>query len=58
MLTDTTKKPHTKNWFDKTYPDITIFEAVGLEEPKVVEEEFGECGEGTDLVDGMCDNCR
>jgi len=40
-----------KNWFDKTYPDITIYEAVGLEES---EEEFGECGEGTDLVDGMC----
>ena len=42
-----------KKWFDETYPDTTIFEAVGLEE-EVVEEEFGECGEGTDLVDGMC----
>jgi len=38
-----------KDWFDKTYPDITIYEAVGIEE-----EEFGECGEGTDLVNGMC----
>jgi len=27
---------------------------VGLEEEEIVEEEFGECGEGTDLVDGMC----
>ena len=43
-----------KEWFDKTYPDITIFEAVGLEEQEIVEEEFGECGVGTDLVDGMC----
>ena len=42
-----------KKWFDETYPDITIYEAVGLEE-EIVEEEFGECGEGTDLVDGMC----
>ena len=43
-----------KNWFDKTYPDITIYEAVGLEESEIEEPEFGECGEGTDLVDGMC----
>ena len=43
-----------KEWFDETYPDITIYQAVGLEEPEAVEEEFGECGTGTDLVDGMC----
>jgi len=43
-----------KEWFDKTYPDITIYEAVGLEELEIEEPEFGECGEGTDLVDGMC----
>jgi len=43
-----------KEWFDKTYPDITIYEAVGLEEPEVVEPEFGECGEGTKLIDGKC----
>ncbi|MEX0862017.1 CFI-box-CTERM domain-containing protein, partial [Nitrosopumilus sp.] len=44
------------------------YQAVGLEEPKTtppvitepvtekpeVVEEFGECGEGTDLIDGMC----
>jgi len=45
------KETTYKKWFDETYPDITIYEAVGLE---VIEEEFGECGEGTDLVDGMC----
>ena len=43
-----------KNWFDRTYPDITIYDAVGLEEPKVIEPEFGECGEGTKLIDGKC----
>ena len=43
-----------KEWFDKSYPDITIYEAVGLEEPEVVEPEFGECGEGTKLIDGKC----
>ncbi|MHA7733228.1 Ig domain-containing protein [Nitrosopumilus sp. S6] len=43
-----------KDWFDKTYPEMTIYEAVGLEEPEVVEPEFGECGEGTKLVDGKC----
>ena len=48
------KETTYKEWFDETYPDITIYEAVGLVEEEVVEEEFGECGEGTDLVDGMC----
>jgi len=43
-----------KEWFDKTYPEITIYEAVGLEEPKIEEPEFGECGEGTKLIDGKC----
>ncbi len=47
-----------KDWFDKTYPDITIFEAVGLEEPvveePVEEREFGECGEGTELIGDTC----
>ena len=33
---------------------LIIYEAVGLEEPEIIEEEFGECGEGTDLVDGIC----
>jgi hypothetical protein len=48
-----------KKWFDETYPDITIYDAVGvqepeIEEPVVEESEFGECGEGTELIDGMC----
>ncbi|WP_428326300.1 Ig domain-containing protein [Nitrosopumilus sp.] len=43
-----------KDWFDKTYPEMTIYEAVGLDEPEIVELEFGECGEGTKLVDGEC----
>ena len=48
------KETTYKKWFDETYPEITIYDAVGLEEPKAVEQEFGECGEGTDLVNGMC----
>jgi len=44
-----------KKWFDKTYPEyISIYEAVGLVEPIVEEPEFGECGEGTKLIDGKC----
>jgi len=47
-----------KEWFDKIYPEISIYEAVGLEEPAIEEiterAEFGECGEGTKLTDGVC----
>ena len=43
-----------KKWFDETYPNITIYDAVGIQEPIIEEPEFGECGEGTDLIDGMC----
>ncbi len=46
-----------REWFDETYPDITIYEAVGIDDEKEetsAVEEFGECGKGTDLVDGMC----
>ena len=43
-----------KDWFDKTYPDISIYDAVGIEEPKAPEPEFGTCGEGTRLIDGVC----
>ena len=54
-----------REWFDKTYPEYdSIYQAVGLDEPSTPaddqppdqeeKEEFGECGEGTDLVDGMC----
>ena len=43
-----------KEWFDKSYPDITIYKAVGLEEPEIKEPEFGNCGEGTRLIEGIC----
>ncbi|MDX1442121.1 MAG: CFI-box-CTERM domain-containing protein, partial [Nitrosopumilaceae archaeon] len=44
-----------KAWFDENYPEYkSIYEAVGLEEPKVVEPKTGVCGEGTKLVDGVC----
>ncbi len=38
-----------KVWFDKNYPEIKIYEAVGLLEPDV-----GICGPGTKLVEGVC----
>ena len=39
-----------KEWFDDNYSQYSsIYEAVGLEEP-----EFGICGDGTKLIDGVC----
>ena len=58
---DTTKDPQSyvdrynnestyKEWFDENYSQYSsIYEAVGLDEP-----EFGICGEGTKLIDGVC----
>jgi len=44
-----------KKWFNDNYPQYaSIYEAVGLEEPVVIEPEFGECGVGTKLVKGKC----
>ncbi|MBA4717815.1 MAG: hypothetical protein HRO68_01370 [Nitrosopumilus sp.] len=44
-----------KKWFDDTYPEYdSIYEAVGLEEPKIKEKKFGICGPGTKLVDDIC----
>jgi len=44
-----------KEWFDANFAEYdSIYQAVGLEEPEIIEQEFGECGEGTDLVDGVC----
>jgi hypothetical protein len=44
------KEPIYKEWFDENYSQYySIYEAVGLEEP-----EFGICGEGTKLIDGVC----
>ena len=48
-------EPSYKAWFDENFPEYdSIQEAVGLEEPEVVVPKFGECGEGTKLVDGVC----
>ncbi len=47
-------EPKYKEWFDKTYPDMTIYDAVGLDESKIKEQESGQCGTGTKLVDGVC----
>ena len=42
-----------KDWLDKNYPEYdSIYQAVGLEEPVVEEPKIGECGPGTNLVDG------
>ena len=38
-----------REWFDENYPDYSIYEAVGLETP------MGFCGEGTTLIDGVCE---
>ena len=41
-----------KEWFDENFPDYTIYEAVGVEEPVI---QIGTCGPGTILVDGYCE---
>jgi len=41
-----------KEWFDSNFPDYTIYEAVGVEEPVI---QIGTCGPGTILVDGYCE---
>ncbi len=49
-------EPTYKKWFDENFPEYdSIFEAVGLVEPEVIEPEIGECGPGTDLIDGKCE---
>ena len=47
-------EPKFKVWFDETYPDMTIYDAIGLDEPEIKEQESGQCGPGTKLVDGIC----
>jgi len=44
-----------KSWFDKSYPDSTIYEAVGVSEPQKEEPKVGICGPGTKLKDGICE---
>ena len=44
-----------KKWFDDNFAEYdSIYQAVGLEEPKVEEKKFGICGPGTKLIDGVC----
>jgi len=43
-----------KEWFDTTYPDYTIEEAVGLELEEPEEVDTGLCGPGTKWIDGYC----
>ena len=43
-----------KKWFDETYPEITIYAAIGLDEPEIKEPDFGQCGEGTRLIADIC----
>ncbi len=44
-------EPIYKEWFDKNFPDYTIYEAVGVEETPM---QIGTCGPGTILLDGYC----
>jgi len=49
-------EPTYKEWFDDNFPEYdSIHEAVGLEEPEVKAPEIGECGPGTDLINGKCE---
>jgi len=47
-----------REWFDKNYPDITIYDAVGLPEPEPEpepeSEPESECGDGSELIRGEC----
>ncbi|MFB5605129.1 MAG: CFI-box-CTERM domain-containing protein, partial [Nitrosarchaeum sp.] len=48
-------EPSYKKWFDTNFPEYSsIYDAVGLDEPKITEQERGQCGQGTILVDGIC----
>ncbi|MDO8641180.1 MAG: CFI-box-CTERM domain-containing protein, partial [Nitrosarchaeum sp.] len=47
-------EPQFREWFDENYPDMTIYDAIGLEKPEIKEQEIGQCGPGTILVDGVC----
>jgi len=49
-------EPNYKKWFDDNFPEYdSIYEAVGLDEQEEETPEFGECGPGTDLIDGKCE---
>ena len=40
-----------KEWFDANFPDMTIYDAVGVEEPVIL---TGICGTGTKFINGEC----
>ncbi|RDJ32507.1 MAG: fibronectin type III domain-containing protein [Crenarchaeota archaeon] len=42
-----------KAWFDKNFPNHTIYDVVGAEPPP--EPEFGVCGPQTTLINGTCE---
>jgi len=49
-------EPAYKEWFDENFSEYdSIYEAVGLEESDKMEPVIGECGPGTQLVDGNCE---
>jgi sugar lactone lactonase YvrE len=49
-------EPLYAEWFDENFPEYdSIQEAVGLDESEVKEPEIGECGPGTELIDGKCE---
>src|SRR3989344_8895744 len=47
-------EPQFREWFDENYPDMTIYDAIGVDKPEIKEQEMGQCGPGTILVDGVC----
>jgi len=48
-----TYEQNYKEWFDTTYPEYdSIYQAVGLPEKELTN--YGYCGEGTKLIDGVC----
>jgi hypothetical protein len=51
-----TNEASYKKWFDDNFAEYdSIYQAVGLEEPKVEEKKFGICGPGTKLINGKCE---
>ena len=48
-------EPAYREWFDANYPEYSsIHQAVGISEVEESQKEFGYCGKGTKLVDGIC----
>jgi len=51
-------EPEYREWFDTNYPDMTIYEAVGLQEPTPELVPTSQCQEGEEWVEssGICMN--